>query len=166
MNTALIAGGVAAAAGITAGVLLERQSQSGLDARNDAIDRDANEWLAGAHRQFDGAIEEDRTRNRDLSRAIEDYKTDNPMPSSVSFGRSTNSWGQDVVHSDRDGFWGITLGAAGAGGAVVGGTTLGIALDSSVAATRGSRIAAATGAAVLAAGLGVAAGSIVSNWTH
>jgi hypothetical protein len=164
MNVPLVAGGVAAAVGIAAGVIAERVSHGNLEQERAGLDSQraaGDAWISEANEHFSGEITADRLRGRDLDAQLEDYKLDNPPPADVGFYRNS-AWGShnQTPEASRDGFWGMTLGAGGAGGAVVGGMTWGMAADA------GSRTGAAVGASMLALGVGVAAGSLISSWTH
>jgi len=166
MNVPLVVGGAAAAVGIAAGVVAERISHGNLEQRKAGMDAQRNagqQWISDANEHFGTEIETDRLRTRDLDGKLEDYTLEHPRPDGVTYGRN-QSWRSDVYAPDasREGFWGLTLGAAGAGGAVVGGFTWGIAAEG--ARTAGTAAATAIGVGLLAGGLGVAAGSAVSSW--
>lgn len=160
MNLPLVVGGGAAVVGLAAGVIGERITNDALEAKKADVNARANDWLAGANDRFKDEIEADRLRNRELGDQLEDYRLQNPPPSEVSFGRGGAGWNTNVTQPDRDGFWGITAGAGGGGGLVVGGMVWAMAADS------GSKAGATVGAGILGAGVGLAAGSIISNWTH
>lgn len=159
MNGPLVVGGIAGVAGIVGGVVAERASHANLEQRNAAVKNGADAWLRSARGEFEGDIANDRQLNRSLEDRLEDYELAHPRPDSVGFGRASSSWGESVTLPGRDGFWGLTIGAAGVGGGIVGGTMLGTGLD----ATK-NLPAATAGAGILAAEVGVAAGSLVSSW--
>ena len=168
MNIPLVAGGAAAAIGITAGVIAERSSHAKLEQRRDGVEAQrevGREWVAGANDQFGSEITTDRLRSRDLDAKIEDYRLDNPSPEGVGFRREAR-WNSGVSIKDpnRERFWMATIMGAGFSGATVGGMTLAVAAGG--ARTTGSIAGAAIGAAICAGGLGILAGSAVSNWTH
>jgi hypothetical protein len=160
MNLPLVVGGGAAVVGLAAGVIGERMTHDSLEAKKADVNARANEWLAGVNDAFKDEIEADRLRNRELEDRIEDYELQHPKPGEVSWNRDQAGYPTSVAQPGRDGFWGITAGAGGGGGLVVGGMTWAISHDS------GSAAGAAVGAGILGAGVGLAAGSIISNWTH
>lgn len=161
----LIVGGGAAVPGIAGGVLAERSSHAKLESDKQRINADANEWLAGANREFGDEMEADRLRNRAVGDKVEDYRLENPPPGEVSFGRGDAGWSTHVAQPDRENFWFAVGAGGGFAGGSVGALTLAAAADGGIR-TGGQLGAASIGAGILGAGLGVAVGSIVSNWTH
>lgn len=156
--------GVAAAAGITAGVLAERSTHASHEAEKAQISRDSSAWLGKANKHFAADAHADRLRNRELDGKIEDYVLANPGPSSVTWGRDGAGFHEYVEMPDRENFFMGTI-MGGAFGGLIGAAAIRATLGTArtVAGRTGG---AAAGTALVGLSVGTAVGVIASNWTH
>jgi small-conductance mechanosensitive channel len=163
MNVPLVIGGVGLVGGLAVGVLTERLTHTSNEAEKADIQARTSEWLAGANGHFSDEIEADRLRNRDLDARIEDYELQHPKPGELHWGRDEAGYPTSVDLPTRDNYFLGTVGGGLGGGLLGGGMVYAIASESS---GRGAVVGSAVGAGIIGAGVGLAAGSIISNWTH